>query len=907
MKKSLRSIVLTLSFIQLLLQNPALGADITGSSAPLNPEFEAYGVAVASALFTSQSTASPTGYVPSPVDYSYLKDLPATSGLMQIMSILPVSYDLRSFNRVTPVKNQNPGNTCWAFASMASLESNILSAVSETSDFSENNLKNTSGFDYGFDGGGNTDMATAYFARWSGPVNDADDPYLPSSGVSPTGLTVRKHIQNVLIIPTSDTTALKQNIMQYGAAAVPLYYVDSSDNKTTHAYYYSGSIASNHMVAVVGWDDTFPKSNFINTPPGNGAFIAKNSWGETYGDKGYFHISYYDAVISNTAAYVFNGAEPVTNYGRVYQYDPLGKTGTFGYRSPSAWFANVFTAQGNEVLTAVSFYAASPNTTYTIKVYLNVTNPPVQGAPVATKSGSIPVSGYHTIQLDSPVSLTAGHTFSLVVHITTPGYNYPIPMENPVSNYSSKATASPGQSFVTWDSGGTAGSWQDLTSSNYNANVCLKGFTQSPLILTPQTITGFTPPATLTYGATPITLSATGGGSGNPVRFTVVSGPGQVSGTNDATLTITGVGAITVKASQAGAVNYEPAPDVTAVITVLPKTLTITANNAVRAYGVANPVNPGFSSRGLVGTDSIAGVTYTYAPTATATASVGTTHSITPSAAVFGSGLIADYIITYLPGVLSIAGKAAQTITAFTPPATVTYGATPITLSATGGGSGNPVTFTVVSGPGQVSGTNNATLTITGVGAITVKASQAGAVNYEPAPDVTAVITGLDKTAPTLLLSTPADGSYTNNATLNVRGSAVDTGSGIKSVMVNSRSATLLTDGGFSTDITLAAGPNIITVIATDLAGNSSSSVGRTIYYAETPGDVNNDKIVNVFDALAVLQYAVGLYHPPDEVMFKFVADVAPLDVTGKPKGDGQVNVFDALAILRHAVGLDGW
>ena len=391
MKKSLRSIVLTLSFIQLLLQNPALGADITGSSAPLNPEFEAYGVAVASALFTSQSTASPTGYVPSPVDYSYLKDLPATSGLMQIMSILPVSYDLRSFNRVTPVKNQNPGNTCWAFASMASLESNILSAVSETSDFSENNLKNTSGFDYGFDGGGNTDMATAYFARWSGPVNDADDPYLPSSGVSPTGLTVRKHIQNVLIIPTSDTTALKQNIMQYGAAAVPLYYVDSSDNKTTHAYYYSGSIASNHMVAVVGWDDTFPKSNFINTPPGNGAFIAKNSWGETYGDKGYFHISYYDAVISNTAAYVFNGAEPVTNYGRVYQYDPLGKTGTFGYSSPSAWFANVFTAQGNEVLTAVSFYAASPNTTYTIKVYLNVTNPPVQGAPVATKSGSIPV------------------------------------------------------------------------------------------------------------------------------------------------------------------------------------------------------------------------------------------------------------------------------------------------------------------------------------------------------------------------------------------------------------------------------------------------------------------------------------------------------------------------------------
>ena len=906
MKKCLRSIVLILSFIQFLLHYPALGADISGSSAPLNPEFETYGAAVASALFTSQSTASPTGYVPSPVDYSYLKDLPATSGLMQSMSTLPVSYDLRSLYRVTPVKNQNPGNTCWAFASMASLESNILSAFSETSDFSENNLKNTSGFDYGFDSGGNSDMSTAYFARWSGPVNEADDPYLPSSGVSPTGLTVRKHIQDVLIIPTVDIITLKQNIMQYGAAAVPLYYVDSSDNKTTHSYYYSGSTASNHMVAVVGWDDTFPKTNFLNTPPGNGAFIAKNSWGTTYGDQGFFHISYYDAVAGNTTAYVFNGAEPVTNYGRVYQYDPLGKTGTFGYRSPSAWFANLFTAQGNEVLTAVSFYAASPNTAYTIKVYLNVTNPPVQGAPVATKSGSIPVSGYHTLQLDAPVSLTAGHTFSVVVQITTPGFNFPIPMENPVSNYSSKATASPGQSFVTWDSGGTAGAWQDLTTAQYNANVCLKAFTQPALIPIPQTITGFTPLATVTFGVGPITLSATGGGSGNPVTFTVVSGPGLVSGTNDATLTITGVGAITVKASQAGAANYESAPDVTAVITVLPKALTITANNAARAYGVANPVNPGFTSSGLVGTDSVAGVTYTYAPTATVTASAGTTHSITPSAAVFGSGQIANYVITYLPGALTIAGKASQIITGFTPPATVTHGDGPITLAATGGGSGNPVTFAVVSGPGQVSGPNNATLTITGAGAITVKASQSGSVNYEPAPDVTAVITVLDKTAPTLLLSTPVDGSYTNNATLNVRGSAVDTGSGIKSVMVNSRSATLLTDGGFSTDITLATGPNIIAVIATDLVGNSSS-VGRTIFYAEVPGDVNNEKTVNVFDALAVLQYAVGLYHPLDEVMFKFVADVAPLDVTGKPKGDGQVNVFDALAILRHAVGLDGW
>ena len=72
-------------------------------------------------------------------------------------------------------------------------------------------------------------------------------------------------------------------------------------------------------------------------------------------------------------------------------------------------------------------------------------------------------------------------------------------------------------------------------------------------------------------------------------------------------------------------------------------------------------------------------------------------------------------------------------------------------------------------------------------------------------------------------------------------------------------------------------------------------------------GDVNNDKTVNVFDALLVLQNAVGLYVPPDTALFRSAADVAPLDVYGRPKGDTAINVFDALAILRHAVSLDPW
>ena len=486
MKLHLITIAHALSLFLVLTLNPAFGADITGSSAPLNPEFVSHQSSRAAGVFNARSVTYPTGYAPSPIDYSYLKNLPATSGRMQSMAAaLPVSYDLRSLNRVTPVKDQNPGNTCWAFASMASVESNVLSLFSETRNFSENNLKNTSGFDYGFNGGGNTDMATAYFARWSGPVNTADDPYNPSSGISPPGLTVQKHLQEALIIPPGDTSSLKQSIMQYGATVVSLYVdVNSFYNEQTHAYYYSGNVSSNHMVAVVGWDDNFLGANFLNAPPGNGAFIAKNSWGTWWGDNGYFYISYYDAVLNNKPASVFNGTESATNYGRVYQYDPLGKTASFGYSSPAAWFANVFTAQGNESLTAVSFHTATPATSYQVRIYRDVSNSPVTGQPVATKSGSIPLPGYHTIKLDSPVSLSAGHTFSIVVYVNAPGYTYPVSMEQPVAGYSSQATASPGQSFVTWDSGGNPGTWSDLTVTHPNSNICLKGFTLSTLTLT---------------------------------------------------------------------------------------------------------------------------------------------------------------------------------------------------------------------------------------------------------------------------------------------------------------------------------------------------------------------------------------------------------------------------------------
>lgn len=185
-----------------------------------------------------------------------------------------------------------------------------------------------------------------------------------------------------------------------------------------------------------------------------------------------------------------------------------------------------------------------------------------------------------------------------------------------------------------------------LAAANYSFNLVNGTLTVGTAS---QTIT-FTTPASKVYGDTAITLSATASSS-LPVNFALVSGPASLSGS---TLTITGVGNIVVKATQAGNSNYSAATDVQSPIVVSAKAITITANNASRAYGAANPATPGFTAPGLVTGDAISGVTYTYAATANATAAVCTTHAITPSGAVFSSGTAANYAITYSDGTLTI-------------------------------------------------------------------------------------------------------------------------------------------------------------------------------------------------------------------------------------------------------------
>ena len=473
-------------------------------TAPLNPAYVQYQQnKSAGKVATQTADGLGLGWVPPPYELS--KTPTASSITAAQAQTYPATYDLRTLNKVSPVENQGQCGSCWTFATFGSLESYLLPGL--TTIFSENNLKNFADFDYTCCAGGNAAMSTAYLARWgttmtdatgatiyAGPVTSASDPYNLSCTSSPTTSQIAMHVQNVYFLPLKqsplDNNAIKSALMTYGGVFTGFEWnvtaglAPSAYYNPTTAAYYDGNIAdkntANHAVTIVGWDDNYSKMNFSTTPPGNGAWIVKNSWGTSFGQSGYFYVSYYDLNMGYQENSVFT-AEPTTNYTTNYQYDPFGMEGGVGSgNSSTAYGANVFTADSTGTLNAVSFWAPVEDTQYTAQVYVNPSNPsiPTSGTLMSTISGTasnagFSYAGYYTESLSTTVPLTKGEKFAVVVKFTTPGDNDPVPVQYKESGYDDNApNAIPGQSFYSLN--GTT--WNDLAvtygaENSYAANI----------------------------------------------------------------------------------------------------------------------------------------------------------------------------------------------------------------------------------------------------------------------------------------------------------------------------------------------------------------------------------------------------------------------------------------------------
>ena len=413
---------------------------------------------------------------------------------------LPARYNLAENGFVTDVKNQQDSGNCWAFAALASLETCVLKASNKTFNFSVENMKNliemysAYGWKMETNEGGYNGMPMGYLASWLGPVNATLDPFDDKGTLSPL-LDSEMHIQNIYVLPArtsyTDNDAIKEAILKYGGLYASYYHSAGYLNSKTNAYYdpYTGN--GNHAITVVGWDDNYSKNNFYTTPAGDGAFIVKNSWGSSWGDNGYFYISYYDRVLfavnkdNQAFTYILNDT---VRYTKNYQYDVAGMTDYLITGKKTVWYQNIYNATGNEAIAAVSTFF---NTTvdYEISIYVN-------DVLQLTQNGRHEGSGYYTIPLKEYVPVAVGDIFKIVVKLANPQNGYAaVPISEQLST--TRCYYAPGVSYFSND----GKKWTDLYdysasaySHTYNSQVaCLKAFTVADMQNTTVTLNNITP------------------------------------------------------------------------------------------------------------------------------------------------------------------------------------------------------------------------------------------------------------------------------------------------------------------------------------------------------------------------------------------------------------------------------
>ena len=399
--------------------------------------------------------------------------------------VLPSKYDLRDYNQVTSVKNQKGSGNCWAFTSLAALESCILKASTQSFDLSEENMKNVMALysDYGWqlttNKGGYDDMGVGYLVSWLGAIQEDLETFSDWSVLSPV-LNSTIHVQNIIYLTRSDYTdndAIKEALIKYGAVATGVYY--SVSYMKSNNYYYPGTTGPNHAVTIVGWDDNYSRSNFKTSPPGDGAWICKNSWGETWGNNGYFYVSYYDTKCARLGDYDKSTYTIILNdtvhYDKNYQYDIIGITDYLITGKDTVWYKNTFNATGNELLNAFSTYF-NATSEWTAQIYVN-------NALKLTQNGKAD-AGYYTFNLNQNIPLKTGDTFTIVLKISTDNLAS-VPISEKVR--SNRILYSEGVSFFSID----GKNWIDLF--NYKADMpeyghtydsqvaCIKAFTSNQL------------------------------------------------------------------------------------------------------------------------------------------------------------------------------------------------------------------------------------------------------------------------------------------------------------------------------------------------------------------------------------------------------------------------------------------
>lgn len=455
-------------------------------------------------------------------------------------SCFPASYedtdDIRAYLRTNlpPLKDQGNYGTCWAHASAALFETYLIHNTDardrhgivnrNTIDYSELQLAyfyyrklanpmigdqgdqlnllykgdcDDSGHKSLLNFGGNIGSAAQTLINWKGMTDESVVPYsyapvietaeadgtASASGVISDDLGYDEdaaHLKNSYEINiVTNSTQVKQAIMSNRIAGIS-YYDSSSYYDAGHNSYFNYNVSStNHAVCIVGWDDDFPKENFVREAETDGAWLIRNSWfdenctpdGNVFSHEGYFWISYCDSSLLNggdgRTAYVFE-ADTSEEYDHNYSYTPqIHWTGSYSFNG----YANVYTASSDETLKAISFETSSniSNVDYTVEIYTNVTagDTLTLGEPAASKTGTVIFPGLYTVELDSGVDIEEGQKFAVVVRSNTGGLvanEYPIENAAATSNFNGTTVKNNRESYFL-----SGSRWNDFSKNNNNS------------------------------------------------------------------------------------------------------------------------------------------------------------------------------------------------------------------------------------------------------------------------------------------------------------------------------------------------------------------------------------------------------------------------------------------------------
>ncbi len=419
----------------------------------------------------------------------------------------PEQFDLRDVNGenyVTGVRNQGSYGTCWCHGVMAAIEGNLMmtgnwDSAGETGepDLSEAHLDWWNGFNtYNNDDnpsgggiephwGGDYRVASAYIIRGEGAIRESDSPYddieNPPDRDNPSyhHYYPRDIEWYIAGSDLSNIDTIKYNLMANGVTGTAIfysyYYIMDFGNYYAHYQPPETQDEPNHAVAICGWDD-----NKITQAPEPGAWLCKNSWGEWWGPEGgFFWISYYDKWCCQhpeMGAVSFQDVE-YEPFEKIYYHDYHGWRDTL--QDISEVF-NAFTSTNPEIIVAVSFFTSGDEVDYVVKIYNDFIGGELQNE-LSSETGNLPYHGFHSINLNSPVSINSGEDFYIYLSLSSGGQPIDRTSEVPVLLGSSqrvivKSDANPGESY--YKQGST---WHDLYNYNFSnpswdgsANFCIK-------------------------------------------------------------------------------------------------------------------------------------------------------------------------------------------------------------------------------------------------------------------------------------------------------------------------------------------------------------------------------------------------------------------------------------------------